>query len=241
MIVDDERALRNLLKLAIDWEGIGLEVAGEAASGIEAVNIMDEVKPDIILVDIRMPFMDGIDFSKQVMKQHPDMKIIVLTAFDDFEYARKCVGIGVSEYILKPIDRSEITEALKRVAGQLDERGPKKEPDDCEEMPVGAMDKIKQHVQDNYSSPEITLTSVAQLFGFNSSYLSRRFKADAGISFIDYLTRCRMDKAVEYAHKRVMMYIAAKQVGISDPNYFSKCFKKYTGKSYSEMLKEDRD
>ena len=79
MIIDDEKALRNLLKASIDWQEMGLEVVGEAASGIEAINIIDKLRPDIIFVDIRMPFMDGIEFSKIALKRYRQMKIIILT------------------------------------------------------------------------------------------------------------------------------------------------------------------
>ena len=91
MIIDDEKALRNLLKASIDWQEMGLEVVGEAASGIEAINIIDKLHPDIIFVDIRMPFMDGIEFSKIALKRYRQMKIIILTAFDEFEYAKQCI------------------------------------------------------------------------------------------------------------------------------------------------------
>ena len=105
MIIDDEKALRNLLKASVDWQEMGLEVVGEAASGIEAINIIDKLRPDIIFVDIRMPFMDGIEFSKIALKRYRQMKIIILTAFDEFEYAKQCIGLGITDYLLKT-DRS---------------------------------------------------------------------------------------------------------------------------------------
>lgn len=101
MIIDDEKALRNLLKASVDWQEMGLEVVGEAASGIEAINIIDKLRPDIIFVDIRMPFMDGIEFSKIALKRYRQMKIIILTAFDEFEYAKQCIGLGITDYLLK--------------------------------------------------------------------------------------------------------------------------------------------
>lgn len=241
MIIDDEKSLRNLLKLAIDWDSLGLEISGEAASGIEAINIIDDIKPDIVFVDIRMPFMDGIEFSKIAIEHYPDIKIVILTAFDDFEYARKCVGIGICEYLTKPIVRTEITEVLKKIISELDLREPKLPAEEKTEAPCGAMTKIQQYIRENYTDADITLTTIADKFGFNSSYLCRRFKSDTGTGVIDFLTKCRMEKALEYAHSHTMMYITAKQVGIPDPNYFSKCFKKYFGKAYSEVLKENQE
>ena len=120
MIIDDEAAVRKLLKVTIDWEQLGMEVVGEAASGIEAINIIDDLRPDICFVDIRMPFMDGIAFSKLAIKRYPLTKIVILTAYDEFEYARECIGIGVTEYRLKPIVKKDIIETLQFIKTKLD-------------------------------------------------------------------------------------------------------------------------
>jgi YesN/AraC family two-component response regulator len=237
MIIDDEKSIRNLLKLTISWKELGLEVVGEASSGIEAINSIDDIRPDIVFVDIRMPFMNGIEFSKLAIKRYPRLKIIILTAFNEFEYAKECIGIGVAEYLLKPIVRNDVNEACKKVIEQLNKMKPEKDTTVTEEC--NDIAKIYEYIQKNYSDPELNLTSIAQEFGFNSSYLSRRFKADIGINLIDYITKCRMEKAMECVKMKKLMYITAKEVGIPDPNYFGKCFKKYTGKSYSDVLKEN--
>lgn len=238
MIIDDEKSVRTLLKNTVDWNKYGLEVCGEASSGIEAINTIDDLRPDIVFVDIKMPFMDGIEFSQLAIEQYPRLKIIVLTAMNEFEYARKCVGIGVREYLTKPIVRTDVNETLQRIVNELDERGPEEPVIHEKPASVGSMSKICDYIRMNYSNSEINLTYAANKFGFNASYLSRRFKEETGMTFIDYLTRCRMEKAIEYAGMQEQMYITAKKVGIPDPNYFSKCFKKYTGKSYTEVIKE---
>ena len=120
MIIDDEKALRNLLKASVDWQEMGLEVVGEAASGIEAINIIDKLRPDIIFVDIRMPFMDGIEFSKIALKRYRQMKIIILTAFDEFEYAKEAVHLEIKEYMLKPISATELSDSLVKLKNTLD-------------------------------------------------------------------------------------------------------------------------
>lgn len=242
MIIDDEKSLRNLLKLTVNWNQLGLEVCGEASSGIEAINIIDELRPDIVFVDIKMPFMDGIEFSRIAIKQYPRLKIVVLTAMNEFEYARQCVGIGVKEYLTKPIVRSEVNETLQRLVRELDESAAsesQREVNERSSVSYGGMNNICTFIKENYKNSEINLTYVANKFGFNPSYLSRKFKEETGMSFIDYVTRCRMEKALELLRMKMAMYITAKEVGIPDPNYFSKCFKKYTGKSYSEMMKEE--
>ena len=130
MIVDDEKAIRCLLRRTINWEEMNLRVEGEAASGIEAINIIDEIRPDIIFVDIRMPFMNGIEFARFAIKRYPKLKIIILTAYEDFNYAKECIGIGVSDYLLKPIVRAEINDTLHKIIGQLDDERNQAEPDE---------------------------------------------------------------------------------------------------------------
>ncbi|WP_341878194.1 response regulator transcription factor [Defluviitalea saccharophila] len=238
MIIDDEKSLRNLLKNAIQWGELGLEIAGEAASGIEAINIIDEIKPDIAFVDIKMPFMDGIEFSKLAIQRYPDLKIVILTAFSDFEYARECIGIGVCEYLLKPIVRADIKATLEKIIKKLDAEQPKKEDKEVIIQGNDTIRKIEEYISKNYTQPDLNLTSIAQTFGFNASYLSRLFKAETGKNLIDYLTECRMEQAITYAKQGMLMYMTAKMVGIPDPNYFGKCFKKYTNQTYSDFMKQ---
>lgn len=239
MIIDDEKALRNLMIKTIPWNEKGLIVAGEAASGIEAINTIDEVRPDIAFVDIEMPFMNGIEFSKLAIKRYPKLKILILTAFDNFNYARECIGVGVSAYLLKPIVRQDINSALDDVVKKIDEeRAQQSKPEDTTPFRQVKSDAVEEYLQRNYVDASINLTYVAEKFGFNPSYLSRKFKEKSGVSFIDYLTSLRIERACELARAGEMMYITAEKVGIPDPNYFGKCFKKYKGVAYSEYMKQ---
>lgn len=236
MLIDDEEPTRLLLKNSIDWKSLNLEVIGEAGSGIEAINMIDELRPHIAFVDICMPFMDGIEFSKIAISRYPNLKIIVLTAFDEFEYARQCIGLSVCGYILKPIVRTEIYEMLKKVVKSVEE--PTKEVEEFTEIEPSTISRIAKYIEENYTDSSLNLTSIAQTFGFNPSYMSRRFKAENGHCFIEYLTECRMKKAIILAKKNEKMFCTASAVGIPDPNYFGRCFKKYTGSSYSEYCKQ---
>lgn len=108
MIVDDERLVRDLLKACIDWEEIGLTVIGESSSAIEGIKLVDSLLPDIIFTDICMPIMDGLEFSKEVIEKHPNIKIIILTGHEEFEYAKKGIKVGIADFLLKPINDDEI-------------------------------------------------------------------------------------------------------------------------------------
>lgn len=240
MIIDDETSARKLLQATVDWAALGLEIVGEAASGIEAINIIDDLRPDIVFVDIFMPFMNGIEFTKVATARYPNLMVIVLTGFDDFEYARQCVSLPVIEYMLKPVVSKEVLSVLQKVIKKLDSRIDLDVVEAIKEtdaVPVTGMEQVAQYLRDNYTDSSINLTSVAQQFGFSASYLSRRFKQEIGATFIEYLMKCRMERAMQLAKESMKMFCAANEVGIPDPNYFGRCFKKYVGMSYSEAQK----
>lgn len=115
-LVEDEIIMREGIRNNIDWEKEGFEFVGEASDGELAYPLIQDSKPDILITDIRMPFMDGLELSRQVKKEMPDIKIIVLSGYDEFEYAREGIRIGITEYLLKPIDGNKLLEAVKRVA-----------------------------------------------------------------------------------------------------------------------------
>ena len=243
MIIDDEESARKLMRAAIDYKSLDMEVVGEAASGIEAINIIDDIKPDIAFVDISMPFMDGIEFTETATQRYPNLIIIIMTAIDKFEYARKCVSLPVFDYMLKPMVRAEVTKVLQRAKDKLDSMEVKNsDSSDDEDDPIpeetDSTEQIKKYVKDNLTDSTLNLAFVAQNFGFSPSYLSRKFKADTGKNFAKYLTDLRMKKAIKYAEMGYKMYQTASQVGIPDPNYFGRCFKKYVGMSYSDYVVE---
>ncbi len=241
MIIDDEESARKLMRAAIKWEDLNMEVVGEAASGIEAINVIDGLKPDIAFVDISMPFMDGIEFTETATERYPNLIIIIMTAIDKFEYARKCVSLPVFDYMLKPMVRSEVTPVLEKAKKKLDSskdawEEAKPEAGALAMDDAGSMDMIKKYLEENFTDSKLNLAFISQHFGFSPSYFSRKFKQDTGKNFVEYLTDLRMKKAIQLVKTNAKMYQTAAEVGIPDPNYFSRCFKKYTGKSYSDFL-----
>lgn len=246
MIIDDEENARKLLRALIRWDELDMEVVGEATSGIEAINIIDDLRPDLVFVDISMPFMDGIEFTQLATDRYPDLIIIIMTAIDQFEYARKCVSLPVFEYMLKPMVGSEITKVLNRVKERLDTRRADdidfaSQEDEEVKADPGSLDQteiIRKYIEEKYTDPKLNLAFAAQHFGFSSSYLSRKFKQDTGTGFVEYLTEVRMTQAKKLAKEGTKMFVTADKVGIPDPNYFGRCFKKFTGMSYSDYVSE---
>ncbi|GIO34054.1 MULTISPECIES: response regulator transcription factor [Paenibacillus] len=120
-IVDDEAVVRDGLKRTIDWREHGFELAGDFANGREVLEVMEHTVPDVIISDISMPFMDGLELAANVTKKYPYVKIIILTGFDEFEYAQQAIRLKVSDFILKPITAHEMRELLRKVKLEMDE------------------------------------------------------------------------------------------------------------------------
>ena len=120
LLADDEEEIRVGISRKIDWPGLGFVLVGEAGNGEEALERAEQLHPDVVLTDIKMPFMDGLELCRHLRQSLPGAQLVVFSGFDDFEYARQAVGMGVSEYILKPINAAELMEVLAKVRGQLD-------------------------------------------------------------------------------------------------------------------------
>jgi two-component system response regulator YesN len=120
LIVDDEALVREAIQEGMDWERMGYVCLGACEDGIEALEFVEKERPDVILTDIGMPFMDGIELTQQLSVRYPDIKVIMLTGYDNFEYARQAVKMGVSDYVMKPITAAEMEELLRRVGEELD-------------------------------------------------------------------------------------------------------------------------
>lgn len=121
LLVDDELEIRDGMIQKLDWHQLGYDVAAAAENGVEALEKADQVQPDVIMTDIRMPFMDGLEFIEKVIERLPAVKIIVFSGFDDFEYAQKAINLGVEEYILKPISAKQLEESLIKLKKKMDE------------------------------------------------------------------------------------------------------------------------
>ncbi len=119
-LVDDEPIVLEGIRSKIDWESSGFTFAGEATDGEIALSMIHEIKPDILITDIKMPFMDGLQLATAIKKSQPWIKIIILSGHDEFDYAKKAISIGIEDYLLKPFTVEEVISSLKKVAAQID-------------------------------------------------------------------------------------------------------------------------
>lgn len=121
MLVDDEEEVRKAIIRKMDWEQLGFEVVGDAENGEDALEKLEQFEPDVIITDIRMPYMDGLTLTARIREKYPSMKILIFSGFDDFEYAKQAIKLNVTEYILKPVNGQELAVILKRIRESLDE------------------------------------------------------------------------------------------------------------------------
>jgi len=254
LIVDDEYLERTLIKLSIDWIAHDFEIIGEADSGETALRLIEKNPPDILITDICMPFMDGLKLCAAVREKYEDIKIIIITGHREFEYAKTAIKVGVTDFLLKPINSEEVLKiALKlkeeiinkrkflsefnAMKKQLGEDSNYININDSKKVsePVG---KILAFIEQNLTNKELSLSTIANSLFMNYSYLSRIFKQEMEESITEYITRLRINKSILYINNtNLKVYEIAEKVGIKDAHYFSICFKKYTGKSINEYRK----
>ena len=121
ILVDDEEEVRKSIIRKIDWTAVGFAVVGDAENGEDALEKIENLEPDVVLTDIRMPYMDGLTLAERIRQKYPSMKIVIFSGYDDFEYAKQAIKLNVTEYILKPVNVEELTTILKRIKTNLDE------------------------------------------------------------------------------------------------------------------------
>lgn len=242
LIVDDEKYVRMGIKNNTDWALIDCQVVGEASNGQDGLEKAKELRPDLVISDIKMPKMTGIEMSEQLLEKYPGMKVIFLTAYDDFEYARAAIRIGASDYLLKPFEDGELEGAIQRLM-HLHPTAPESKA--LEEELIPLIDKAivsnkyiqsaLNYIENNYNNPDFSIVVMAESLGVSDGHLSRLFKSETGCSINNYLTKYRIRKAMDYLKDiSVKVYEVAGKVGYQDIAYFSNTFKKLVGRSPSD-------
>ncbi len=358
-LVEDETIIRQGIKNNIDWRSNGFELVGEAGDGEYAYPMILKSQPDILLTDVKMPFMDGLELSRLVKKALPRTKIIVISGYNEFDYAKEAIKIGISDYLLKPVTSASLMDALKKVSDQIFEEQENSRlleryfinyekymafPDKSDYSGVDrklirnflktgnieecgifideyfeavgegnymslllrqymtmdifycvlefikslnaqelntqpeltdlkrvtkaiekadmtmeylkelftfaltARDKnsgdrygllireAQEYIAENYGNSDFSLNMIAGYIGVSPSYFSSIFKQGTGQSFIEYLTKVRIDRACELLRCTTLRTSEiGEQVGYNDPHYFSTAFKKIMGQSPKEF------
>jgi len=258
MIVEDEQYLRKGLILSTPWERYGCRVVGEAGNAIEGLGLARKLKPDIVITDIKMPRMSGLEMIEQLQPQL-ECEFILISGYNDFAYAKQALKYGVKGYLVKPIDDDELDEVLRGtvevveqnryyrlVMEELEQRDDGR-PSFFVPPDIPAFDSKEKYIskavrviQDNCAR-DITAKDVADALFISESYLSKLLRKNTGYTFLKLLTEIRIRKAIELMQdETAKIYEIAYQTGYRDPRYFSAIFKKVVGVTPSEYRGGER-
>lgn len=241
LVVEDEELIRRGIVLAVDWAALDCVVVGEAANGEEALEAVKRCEPNLIITDLKMPRMDGLEMLRRLREEGNGAYVIILTAYDSFEYAQTALRLGAVDFLLKPFHDGDLEEAVSNLRRRLSASagGEAQAPSPLAELNQGGRSRYVQEAMDyigaHYNDPGISVGSIAQHLGLSEGHLSHLFKKETGNTVTNYLTRYRIHKAMELLRDcRAKVYQVAEQVGYRDITYFSATFKKYAGMSPSE-------
>ena len=238
LIVDDEAVVRRGIMLGMDWAAMGCVVVGEAANGEEGIAAVERYSPNLIITDVRMPRMDGIEMLGRLREMGCRAHVILLTAHSDFSYARSALQLGADDYLLKPFRDQELVSAIDKVRRKEQELTDLTVQD---ALPLAKGDKSKYvlqalgYIADHYGDQDISITTIAQHLGVSEGHLSHVFKKETSYTIISYLTQYRVHTAMKLLQEcRYKVYEVAEMVGYRDVAYFGSTFKKQVGMSPSE-------
>ena len=231
VLVDDEIMIREGFKRLFDWASHDCEVIGEAADGMEALAQIDHLQPDIVIMDINIPIINGLKVIQTSRMRYPDMAFIIVSGYDDFSYCREALRMRITDYILKPVNYEEFGSCIDRLKIALYENRKTEEQDAQEERTItGIIRYLQEHLD-----KEIRLNILANEFHLSSQYISQLFKSEIGVNFLAYLTSIRMERA-----KKLLLATSlsigeiSEKCGYADYRVFTKAFKKEEGSTPSQ-------
>ena len=233
ILVDDERLIIRGLSTVVPWAELGCEVAGTAHDGISGLELIRSIHPDIVLTDIRMPNMDGLTMLAAIRSEFPGIQMSVLTAYRDFEYARKAITLGVCRYLLKPSNLDELQEAVKLMVSRLDAMPQLPEDPDDESVKEAGNHLVKAalaYMKEHCTEQHLSLGEVADHVYVSQWHLSKLLNRETDQSFFDLLGSMRIAKAKKLlADPALRIHEIAEMAGFSDVAHFSRSFKKIAG------------
>lgn len=236
LIVDDEPLVRRGIRTFVDFEQLNIDEVYEAADGEQALALFRAHDIHIVLADINMPKLNGLDFAKVVKSEKTDTCIALITGYDYFDYAVTALKAGVDDYILKPVSKDDIQGLLVKLVETYDTRYKQKQM--MKVQPEQVIDEASYKgqlvtlIQAHLADPEFSLTTAAQQIGLSSGYLSGVFKKAFGMPFQAYVLNARLEQAkLLLLTTNMKNYEVAEAVGFEDASYFSSRFKKQYGMS----------
>ncbi|MBB6734501.1 response regulator transcription factor [Cohnella zeiphila] len=250
LIVEDEELVRTGIRRLVPFEEFGITTILEAGNGEEGLRLFLAHQPDLVLLDINIPKLSGLELAAKAKESRTGVKIAVITGYDYYDYAVTALKLGIDDYVLKPVSRGDVYEVLRKLVDKLRAERQQSElrllvgemmsargnPDESD-----AKTAIAQSIEDNIGNPEFNLTALAERQGFSPGYMSVLFKRLFNVAFQDYVLSVRLERAkLQLLMTDMKMYEISAALGFDNPNYFSAAFKRKFGLSplqYRERTK----
>lgn len=234
IFVDDEPLILEGLQKIIDWQEYGINVIGSATTVDDAMVIIKEFVPEIIITDIRMQGTSGLDMIERLNRDGYKGHIIILSGYRDFEYAQKAIENKVFAYLLKPLDIEKFKKTISEVVENLDSE---KKPF---EYSANTIEQVIEYIETHFSE-DISLGELAKKYHFELSNISRMIKRYTGERYTDYVAKLRVEYAKKYLTETTRsIEEIAELVGYKSVRYFREIFMEYTGFTPSQYRKERR-
>lgn len=239
-LVDDEPWNIMALKKLINWNNLGLVICGEADNGELAWERIQYIKPTIVISDIRMPNLSGISLLNKIRESRLDIEVIFVSGFAEFDYAQEALRLNSFDYLLKPVEASDLIETLERLKIKLDKKYSVEENEEIEQYLSNnaIVEKTLNYIEENISK-KLLNRDLATIFNLSENYYATLIKKQTGKSIQDHILSIRIQKSEELL-RTTNMSIAeiADQVGYSDYFYFVKVYKRATGLSPAAYRKK---
>lgn len=240
VIIEDETIIRKGLIASIPWSDYDCVVVGEAKNGKEGLAVIADVKPDIIILDINMPIMSGLEMIEQL--PHQIYSYIVVSGYTEFDYAKRAIQLNVSDYLIKPLDHQQLEKALFQAIEDLEMRRFFHSKENQEEHDFIILDPVTQvdsvslnlvlnYIKDHYHE-KVSMIQLSEVAQKSSTSINTRFQKYLNMTFNEYLSRYRIQQAIhDIETLQYHMYEVAERAGYNDYKYFTQVFKRLVGVS----------
>lgn len=237
LVCDDEENIREGLSMQIEAYDLHISVVGKAKDGKQAMELFDQLHPDIVLMDINMPLFNGLECTQHIREVAIDTKVIIVSSYDNFKYAQAAIQLQVDSYLLKPIDENELYDILKKCLNKIDQQLTMNE----EKTP--SSQNIIDFIHHHYADKDLSSEMIEKEFGLSRTALFNLMKTITDKSLNEYITTIRIRAAIALMKQQYAINEIAAMTGYSDAFYFSRVFKKQTGfspRDYKKLLSEGK-
>ena len=241
LIVDDELLDLELLRDSFPWGELNLTVTASFDSSFAALEFMTANHIDILISDIKMPIMSGLELYMKAREVLPALKAVFISGYEDFKYAKRAIDMDASGYILKPVDDNELNNTLKKVILELNSEKLKESLGKKSNVTQPYRKLVKEIMLyvDKNTRDDVTLQKVADYFAYSANYLGHVFKDETGMNFSDYVIRRRLEKAAELLQDpKLKIQEISEAVGYENFSYFTRLFKEHFGVTPSSYRKD---